>query len=143
MYYNLICILYALLCGQKIYSCKKWVLHRFSHFPSLCHLCSHDLLGSGDGYQCVWFFCVGQDLWQFSRHSHCHTKEVCNQTSLHNPRVCFIQSSCAQQLPAETYSASAVDKATEFCFFEDHEIRDLLRSWQVPEVLFLSILQPA
>jgi hypothetical protein len=27
MYYNLICILYALLCGQKFYSCKKWVLH--------------------------------------------------------------------------------------------------------------------
>jgi hypothetical protein len=28
MYYKLICILYALLCGQKKnYSCKKWVLH--------------------------------------------------------------------------------------------------------------------
>jgi hypothetical protein len=27
MYYNLICNLYALLCGQKFYSCKKWVLH--------------------------------------------------------------------------------------------------------------------
>jgi hypothetical protein len=26
MYYNLICILYALLCGHKFYSCKKWVL---------------------------------------------------------------------------------------------------------------------
>jgi hypothetical protein len=26
MYYNLICILYALLCVQKFYSCKKWVL---------------------------------------------------------------------------------------------------------------------
>jgi hypothetical protein len=26
MYYNLICILYALLCGQKFYFCKKWVL---------------------------------------------------------------------------------------------------------------------
>jgi hypothetical protein len=32
MYYKLICILYALLCGQKIYSCKKWVLHGFSQF---------------------------------------------------------------------------------------------------------------
>jgi hypothetical protein len=30
MYYNLICILYALLCGQKNYSCKKWVLQRLS-----------------------------------------------------------------------------------------------------------------
>jgi hypothetical protein len=27
MYYQLICILYALLCEQKFYSCKKWVLH--------------------------------------------------------------------------------------------------------------------
>jgi hypothetical protein len=26
MYYNLICILYALLCGQKFNSCEKWVL---------------------------------------------------------------------------------------------------------------------
>jgi hypothetical protein len=39
--------------------------------------------------------------------------------------------------------ASAVDKATEFCFLEDHETMDLPRSWQVPKVLFLSILQPA
>jgi hypothetical protein len=30
MYYNLICILYALLCGQKFYSCKKWVLYHRS-----------------------------------------------------------------------------------------------------------------
>jgi hypothetical protein len=35
MYYNLICILYALLCGQKFYSCKKWVLyyHKISIHP--------------------------------------------------------------------------------------------------------------
>jgi hypothetical protein len=33
-------------------------------------------------------------------------------------KVNLIQSSCAQQTPAATYSASAVDKATEFCFLE-------------------------
>jgi hypothetical protein len=33
-------------------------------------------------------------------------------------------SSCAQQLPSVTYSASAVDRATRFCFFEDQETRD-------------------
>jgi hypothetical protein len=49
-------------------------------------LCQHDLLGSGDRYQYAWFFCVGHDLWLFSWHSHCHTKEVCNQISLHNLR---------------------------------------------------------
>jgi hypothetical protein len=33
MHYNLICILYALLCGQKFYSCKKWVLHPMEVIP--------------------------------------------------------------------------------------------------------------
>jgi hypothetical protein len=43
----------------------------------------------------------------------------------------------------ETHLASAMDKALEFYFLDDHETRDLLSSWQVPEVLFLSILQLA
>ena len=36
-----------------------------------------------------------------------------------NPKslsVCFIQSTCAHPNPAAMYSASVVDKATEFCF---------------------------
>jgi hypothetical protein len=41
------------------------------------------------------------------------------------------------------YSASAVERATEFCFFEAHDTRDLPKNWQVPDVLFLSILHPA
>ena len=41
------------------------------------------------------------------------------------------------------YSASAVQKATEFCFFEAHDTKDLPKNWQVPDVLFLSILHPA
>jgi hypothetical protein len=40
------------------------------------------------------------------------------------------------------YSASAVDKATLFCFLEDHETSDLSSKWHPPDVLFLSILQP-
>jgi hypothetical protein len=32
--------------------------------------------------------------------------------------VCLIHSNCAQQWPAAIYSASAVERATEFCFFE-------------------------
>jgi hypothetical protein len=43
-------------------------------------------------------------------------------------RVCRIQSSCAQQLPAATYSALTVDRATEFCFLEDQHTRDLPRN---------------
>ena len=40
----------------------------------------------------------------------------------------FIQRTCAQQAPAATYSASAVERATEFCFLEDHETRQLPRN---------------
>ena len=58
-------------------------------------------------------------------------------------KVAFIQSICAQQLPADMYSASVVDNATLFCFFNDHETRDLPNNWHVPEVLFLSTLHPA
>jgi hypothetical protein len=36
-----------------------------------------------------------------------------------------------------------VDNAMEFCFFELHDTKDLRRNWQVPDVLFLSTLQPA
>jgi hypothetical protein len=55
-------------------------------------------------------------------------------------KVAFIQSNCAQQLPALMYSASAVDSATLFYFFDDHETRDLPNNLQVPLVLILSIL---
>ena len=58
-------------------------------------------------------------------------------------KVNRIQSSCAQQVPAATYSASAVDRATEFYFLELQDTRDRLRNWQVPEVLFWTTLQSA
>jgi hypothetical protein len=57
-------------------------------------------------------------------------------------KVAFIQSVYAQQLPVDMYSASAVDNAILFCFFDNQEISDLLNSWQVPEVLFHSTLHP-
>ena len=47
-------------------------------------------------------------------------------------KVAFIQSTCAQQLPADMYSASVVDNATLFCFFDDHETSDLPNNWHVP-----------
>ena len=40
-------------------------------------------------------------------------------------KVAFIQSICAQQLPADMYSALAVDNATLFCFFDDQKTSDL------------------
>jgi hypothetical protein len=53
------------------------------------------------------------------------------------------QRSYTQQLLAPTYSASAMDRATEFCFLEDQHTRDLPKNWQVLDVLFLSTLHPA
>jgi hypothetical protein len=44
---------------------------------------------------------------------------------------------------AATYSASVVDCATENCFREDQQTREDPKKWQVPEVLFWSIPQPA
>jgi hypothetical protein len=41
------------------------------------------------------------------------------------------------------YSASMVERATEFYFFEAHDTRVLLNYWHVPDVLFLSILHHA
>jgi hypothetical protein len=43
-------------------------------------------------------------------------------------KVAFIQRICAQQLPTDMYSTSAVDNTTLFCFFDDHE-----------QVIFLTI----
>jgi hypothetical protein len=51
-------------------------------------------------------------------------------------KVNLIQSNCTQQAPATTYSASAVDRAMEFCFFELQDTRDQPRNWQVPDVIF-------
>jgi hypothetical protein len=43
--------------------------------------------------------------------------------------VAFIQRICAPQLPMDMYSASAVDNATLFCFFDDYETSDLPNNW--------------
>ena len=57
-------------------------------------------------------------------------------------KVDFIQRICAQLL-ADMYSALAVDNATLFYFFDDHETSDFPNNWHVPEVLFLSTMHPA
>jgi hypothetical protein len=58
-------------------------------------------------------------------------------------KVAFVQRICAQQLPVDMYSASAVNNVTLFCFFDDYKTSDLPNNWQVPKVLFLSTLHPA
>ena len=44
--------------------------------------------------------------------------------------VCFIHSNWAQQDPAAMYSDSAVERDTQFCFFEDQHTSDRPRKWQ-------------
>ena len=52
-----------------------------------------------------------------------HKRGTFDMTYPKSFRVCHIQSNCAQQLLAATYLASAVDKATKFCFLEDHKTK--------------------
>jgi hypothetical protein len=40
-------------------------------------------------------------------------------------KVAFIHRICAQQLPADMYSPSAIESATLFYFFDDQETSDL------------------
>ena len=54
----------------------------------------------------------------------------------------WIHKTFAHQLPMAIYSASAIDNVTEFCFLENHKISLVPKTWQVPEVLFLSTLHP-
>ena len=55
-------------------------------------------------------------------------------------KVAFIQSNWAEQLPAEIYSASTVESAILFCFFDDQDISDLSNNWHVPDVLSLNFV---
>src|ERR1044072_6306850 len=57
--------------------------------------------------------------------------------TLYSSNICFIHNNWVQLLPAAMYSASAVDKDTQFCFLLNHEIRLLPRKKQPPDVPFL------
>ena len=55
---------------------------------------------------------------------------------------CFIHKICAQ-LPTSIYSASTIEREIESYFLLDQETSIWPRNWQVPLLLFLSILLPA
>src|SRR4030042_3306578 len=57
-------------------------------------------------------------------------------STLYSLSICFIHTSWEQLLPAAMYSASAVDRDTQFCFLLNHEIRFVSRKKHPPEVLF-------
>src|ERR1044072_7446261 len=63
--------------------------------------------------------------------------------TLYSSNVCFIHRSSVQLLPAAIYSASAVERETQFCFLLNQEIRLFPKKKHPPEVLFLSSELPA
>jgi hypothetical protein len=63
-----------------------------------------------------------------------HNNGILVKWHLKSWRVCLIQSSWTQHTPAATYSASAVDSATQFCFLELQDTRDRPTNWHVPKV---------
>ena len=55
---------------------------------------------------------------------------------------CRIHNNWAQHEATATYSASAVDMATECCFLVAQDTKQGPRKWAIPEVLFLSTRNP-
>jgi hypothetical protein len=81
MHYNLICILYALLCGQKFYSYKKWLLQYLSvvihHHMGVTMELSTPMLRCGKvvsiGPPCKSFV---RRCSQYQRHENINTRDV-------------------------------------------------------------------
>jgi hypothetical protein len=57
-----------------------------------------------------------------------HSNGTCLNLIPKSFKVAFIQRIYAQQLSADMYSASAVENATLFCFFDDQDTSDLPNS---------------
>jgi hypothetical protein len=72
-----------------------------------------------------------------------HNRGIASKWQPKSLNVCLIHKSCAQHTPMATYSASVMDKATEFCFLELHATKERPRNWHVPVALFQSTLQLA
>src|ERR1051325_1629472 len=86
---------------------------------------------------CIGFFeiLIALRLSQYNVMTSCVT--------LYSDNICFIQTICEQLLPAAMYSASTVDKDTQFCFLLNQETRLFPKKKHPPEVLFLSSALPA
>ena len=71
-----------------------------------------------------------------------HSNCTCLNLIPKSLKVAFIQSNWAQQLSAKMYSASAVENATLFCFFDDQDTSDLPNSWHCPMCSFSQLCIP-
>ena len=67
-----------------------------------------------------------------------HSNDTCLNLIPKSFKVVFIESNWAQQLSAKMYSASMVESATLFCFFDDQDTSDFSNNWHVPDVLSLN-----
>jgi hypothetical protein len=67
-------------------------------------------------------------LMSFMALSLSHSNGTCLNLIPKSFMAAFIQRIYAQQLPVAMYSASVVESATLFCFFDDQETSDLLNS---------------
>jgi hypothetical protein len=72
-----------------------------------------------------------------------HMRETLLNLATKSLMVCTIQRICEQQLAVAIYSTSVVNCAIKDCFWEDQQTREDPRKWQVTEVLFRSITEPA
>src|ERR1044072_3973568 len=70
-------------------------------------------------------------------------KVITSCLTSYSSSICFIHINCVLLLPAAMYSASAVERDTQFCFLLNQEIRLLPIKKHPPDVLFLSSEHPA
>ena len=124
---------------NKSASCKSVPMNLISHVPfDMCSLRKWCLISMCFVLECIIGFLVklmALVLW--------HNKGILLRKILKSFNCCLSHMIWAQQLSVAMYSASAVERATHACFLHYHEIKLDPSKWQVPLVLFLSILQHA
>ena len=68
-----------------------------------------------------------------------HFRGIWSRFTTKSSSCCFTQILWAQQLPIAMYSASVVKSATQACFLQFQDTRELPSIWHVPLVLFYLI----
>ena len=121
---------HSLACKTLSHPMAWWIYQQVDlwcpHSQWKCPLFVGDLLWNGGGHQCALFLHVEPDYWLTWLHYHLsHSNGTFLNLITKSLKVAFIQSICAQQLPVDIYLASAVDNATLFCFFDNHETSEL------------------
>ena len=119
---------------NKFASCKSVPMNLISHVPfDICSLRKWCLISI-----CLVLECM---IWFFVKLS--HNIGILLSKIPKSFNYWLSHRVWAQQLPATIYSASAVERATHACFLHCQDIKLDPSKWQVPLVLFISILQPA